>query len=283
MGRLSLPMSNNPATVLILALAAVLVAVSAFAHEGEDAAEFDRAQALEISQAALGRLAGDYAFRDGDGRTVRISDYRGKPLVVSFIYTSCAHACPIITRNLADAVETARDALGGDAFRIVTVGFDAAADTPERMRAFARQHGARTPGWSFLSGDGRQVAGVAADLGFSFRRTAKGFDHISQTTIIDGGGKVYRQVYGETFAMPLLVEPLKELVLGTTAPFASLDDLVKKVRLFCTLYDPAAERYRFDYSMFIRLVIGAVIILAMAGFVGRELWRHGRRRAGARR
>lgn len=283
MRRLSLPMTNNRATALVGALAAALAtflaAAPAPAHEGEAAAEFDRAQALDISQAALGRMAGGYAFRDGDGRTARISDYRGKPLVVSFIYTSCAHACPTITRNLADAVETAWDALGEDAFRVVTVGFDVVADTPRRMRAFARQHDARVPGWRFLSGDGQQVAGVAADLGFTFRRTPKGFDHISQTTIIDGEGKVYRQVYGETFGAPLLVEPLKELVLGTTAPFASLDDLVKKVRLFCTLYDPAAGRYRFDYSMFIRLAIGAVIILCMAGFVGRELWRHGRRRA----
>ena len=114
------------------------------------------------------------------------------------------------------------------------------------------------------------MATLSDDLGFIFYPSAKGFDHLFQTTILDAGGRVYRQVYGATFDTPLFVEPLKSLVLGTTSPFASLDDLVKKVRLFCTIYDPAADRYRFETSLFVQLLVGATMVLVLAAFVIRN-------------
>jgi protein SCO1/2 len=237
-------------------------------------------QALSYSQAAIGRSIAGYSFTDASGRTVNMSDYLGKPLVVNFIYTSCSDSCPIITQTLATAVDAARDALDHDSFNVITVGFDAAADSSDRMRHFATSNGIDVDGWKFLSGDLITVARFSDALGFVFYRSPKGFDHLSQVTVIDAGGVVYRQIYGNNFDTPLLVEPLKELVFGTAAPFASIADLIKKVRLFCTIYDPAAGRYRFDYSIFIQLIIGSLIVGSMGVFVTREWWRiYKRRRA----
>ena len=80
--------------------------------------------ALERSQAAIGKPAGDYQFLNQDRREVNFSDYLGKPLLVNFIFTSCHHTCPMMTANLVKVVDVARDALGEDAFAVVTVGFD---------------------------------------------------------------------------------------------------------------------------------------------------------------
>ena len=68
-------------------------------------------------------------------------------------------------------------------------------------------------------------ARLANNLGFLYFASAKGFDHLMQTTVVDANGKIYRQVYGMTFDTPLLVEPLKELVLGER-PGESLFDVV---------------------------------------------------------
>ena len=46
-------------------------------------------------------------------------------------------------------------------------------------------------------------------------RPPRGFDHLAQTTVIDAHGRIYRQVYGDAFAVPALVEPLKDLALGS--------------------------------------------------------------------
>jgi hypothetical protein len=141
---------------------------------------------------------------------VSLAGYRGKPLVVSLIYTSCYHVCPTITQSLAHAVEVAEEALGEASFQVATVGFDAAVDSPERMATFAREQGIDHPGWRFLSADAATIEELSTALGFIFYRSPKGFDHLTQTTIIDSGGTVYRQVYGDTFPAPRLVEPLNQ-------------------------------------------------------------------------
>ena len=84
--------------------------------------EFDANQAIERSQAVVGQELGEYALLDRYENPVSLADLRGKPLVLSFIYTSCHHVCPTLTRSLKNAVEVARDALGEDSFNIVSVG-----------------------------------------------------------------------------------------------------------------------------------------------------------------
>jgi protein SCO1/2 len=247
--------------------------------EGGGGRDFDEGDALRYSQSAIGRTLGDLTFTDSNGTPVRLGDYRGKPLVLNFIYTRCAHSCGVMTSLLADILEDARNVLGEDSFTAITVGFETARDTPEQMRLFARQrgvHGARN--WHFLSGDEETVRRLAETAGFIYFPSSKGFDHLAQVTVIDGEGRINTQVYGETFNRPLLIEPLKAMVFGTPNPYLSLEDLIKKVRLFCTLYDPAADRYRFDYSLFMQLFIGATIIGGVMVILVRELWSARRRR-----
>ncbi len=60
-------------------------------------------------------------------------------------------------------------------------------------------------------------------------------------------------------------------MLGRAPPEQSLlDSLVDKIKLFCTTYDPQRDRYYFDYSLFLGMLIGAAIILVTATFVWRE-------------
>ena len=236
----------------------------------------DEAAAFRYSQAAIGRQVGDYAFTNSLNRKVTLAEYRGKPLVVSLIYTGCADICPVVSETLADAVEIAREALGEDSFRVVTVGFDTRNDTPERMRAFARSHGLNLANWQFLSTDGDTVDRLAEDIGFVFLPSPKGFDHLSQTTVLDPEGRVYGQIYGATFETPHLVEPLKRLVFGGNIGMQSWEGIVNRVRLFCTIYNPATGRYRFNYSIFIVMVMGSLTLGSIAFFLIRA-WLRGRR------
>ena len=232
--------------------------------------QYDADDALRISQAAIGRSIGDRQFIDRMNRTVRLRDYRGKPLLVSMIFTSCHHVCPTTTRHLDDAVRAARAALGEESFGVVTIGFDTARDTPDAMRAFAREQGIDANGWHFLSGSQETVAALSEELGFISFASPRGFDHINQTTIIDRNGAVYSQVYGVNFELPWLVEPLKQLVFNRADSSGHLlASLVDRVRLFCTVYNPASGRYEIDNSLFIQIAIGFMIVLSVALY----LWR----------
>jgi len=175
---------------------------------------FDRSTALAVSQAAIGRPVGDGVFHTSNGVPRQISDYAGKPLVISLVFTSCHHICPTTTKHLATVVEKARDVLGEDSFSVVTLGFDAPNDTADAMRVFAAQQGVDLDGWDFLSGDQADIDALAADLGFQYYPSPSGFDHLIQSSIVDADGIVFRQVYGIQFETPHLIEPLKALVQG---------------------------------------------------------------------
>ena len=256
---------------------AMLATSSQAARSATD--EFEESRALATSQNAIGRSIDDHSFRDSRGGTVRLSDYLGKPLVLNFIYTGCVQSCNVNTAWLVEVFDTAQDALGDDSFAALTVGFDTVHDTPGRMQQFASQRGAdEIPNWHFLSGDTMSVDQLAKTVGFTYFKSAKGFDHLDQVTLIDAKGIIQAQVYGETFDKPTLIDPLKDLVFGTTTPYRSLDDLIKKVRLFCTLYNPATERYQFDYSLFIQLGTGALFIGSVLVFLARDQLQQRRRR-----
>ncbi|MEW6332229.1 MAG: SCO family protein [Pseudomonadota bacterium] len=280
-----------PPISFLCLLAALLMAPAAVAVTGHDAgmhnppaapagspaSKFDEKAALALSQGVIGKPVGDYTLTATDGSKRRLSEYRGKPLVISLIYTSCYHICPTTTQHLDKVTRIARAALGPESFSVLTIGFDTPKDTPVAMRQFARDQGIDMPGWQFLSADATTMQGLTKDLGFISYAAPHGFDHLIQATVIDAQGKIYRQVYGMTFDTPLLVEPLKELVFGEPVTPSLLSSLSNKVKLFCTVYDPTSGKYRFDYSIFLGLLIGASSIGIVAFLVLRE-WRRTRRR-----
>lgn len=244
-----------------------LVAFSAFG------AEYDRAAALDISQGAIGRQLDNYTLRDSAGQPFVMSELRGKPLLVSMIYTSCHHICPTITRNLGEKIEVAQEALGEDAFNVVTIGFDWRVDTPDRMREFESRLGIdHVPNWHFLATEAGVVDELSDNLGFLFYPSAKGFDHLAQATVVDAEGRIYRQVYGVDVETTAIVEPLKELVFNTPRSAGFLEHWVSTFKLFCTVYDPNSDRYRFDYSIFTAIVVGILSLGLIAAFIVRE-WR----------
>ena len=93
---------------------------------------------------------------------------------------------------------------------------------------------------------------------------------------------VYQQVYGEQFDLPWLAEPLKAIVYKDKRGIGqTLSNIGNRIRLFCTIYDPGSGRYRFDYSLFIQMFIGGVIIIFGIVYLIREARRGQRIKANA--
>jgi len=238
-------------------------------------------EALEVSQAAIGRKLANLQFTDSSGKTVSLADYGDRPLLVSLIFTSCHHVCPTLTRHLKTVVDAAREALGHDSFRLVTIGFDTANDTPDKMRDFARKQGINDPEWAFLSASADTMAKLVENVGFIYFTTPRGFDHITQLTIVDRHGMIYSQVYGGAFELPWLVEPLKDLVFNRPQSAHNLfSGMVDRVKLFCTVYDPNTGRYRIDYSLFVQIAIGALVVLGTISYLLIEIRRSRRKKKG---
>lgn len=242
-----------------------------------NAQAFDEKVALKESQAAIGRQVGNYRFTDSNGKEVKLADLRGKPLVVNFIYTGCISVCPTTTQFLAGAVREAERTLGPGTFRVATIGFNLPFDDPGSMRAFQKKFGIGSPHWRFLTPEADALEALTRDFGFRYEATAAGFDHLLQVSILDAEGRVYRQVYGDSFDAPLFIGPLLQLAQNAPVPQGSLEGAWEKFKLLCTVYDPAAGRYRVNYVVVIEILVGTSVMLGGIGFVAWE-WRRRRKK-----
>ena len=90
-----------------------------------------------------------------------------------------------------------------------------------------------------------------------------------------GAEQTLRRIYGDAFELPMFVAPIKDLVTGGTVPEQTLADLVERVRILCTVYDPRTGRYRLNYGLFIEIAAGLTILGATAWYLTSE-WRRQR-------
>jgi len=264
---------NGPALTLAVALAGWLMMPALAAAETADR-RLDLRKVIEKSEQAVGRTLGTYRLTDSTGAPLALRDLRGKPLVIGLIYTSCSTVCPPTTQHLIDVVKEAGRMIGSDRFNVLTVGFDARNDTPARLTQFARVQGVKFANWQLASADAATIEALLHDLGFSYVAIAGGFDHVTQTTIVDGDGRIYRHVYGEDFPLQMFMEPLKDVVYGRRTAF-TFGGMIDRIKFICTTYDPGARRYRIDYGLVFGSAIAAFSLLIMGGLILREWMRAG--------
>jgi protein SCO1/2 len=258
-------------------LLTLALATAAQASAESPASRLDPKQVIARSESAIGRSLGAYSVVGVSGQTISLAALRGKPLVVSLVYSACSSVCPVTTQHLVGVVDQANQLLGSDRFDVLTIGFDARNDTPARMAQFASLQSIAAPNWRVASADAGTIEAILRDLGFSYARIAGGFDHITQTTILDRDGRVYRHVYGEDFPIRMFMEPLRDVVQGTTTPF-SVRGIIDRIKFICTTFDPGAGRYRIDYGLVFGSVIAAISLLIFGLIIARE-WTKTARRA----
>ena len=107
--------------------------------------------------------AWDFTLTDQEDKRVSLRDLRGTAVALTFIYTTCADTCPLLTAKMA----TIQRRLGrdfGTRVRFVSITVDPEIDTSEVLRQYARRHGADVTGWSFLTGTPEEIREVAATL-----------------------------------------------------------------------------------------------------------------------
>jgi protein SCO1 len=260
-----------------LARRAALLALAPVLAWAQEVPTLDAAEAMRASQAAVGRLPADHVLLDREARPVSLAALRGKPLLVSFVYTGCFQVCPATTRALDETVRALTQRFGAQRFNVASIGFNQPADSPQAMKAFAAQHRITHANWDFLSAPTGTVAPLTRDFGFRYSPTPAGFDHVLQVTLVDADGRIVRQVYGDQPAAALLAEDLQQLLAGQPLPPPGvLADVIDRIRILCTVYDPSTGTYRVDYSLAWEIAGGVTFILFMALYMLNE-WRVRRR------
>jgi protein SCO1/2 len=234
--------------------------------------------AFALSQSVIGKPVSDFVLLDRQGKPVELARYRGRPLLVNFIYTACFQVCPTTTRNLHKAVLDTVAVMGAERFNIISIGFNQPFDSPQALKDFSVQHGLNLPNWEFLSPSPAILDSLTANFGFSYAATTAGFDHLNQITMVDAEGKIVKQVYGEKFTARDLAEPLKLLIAGSSIPSESgtLKEIMERVRILCSVYDPVSGRYRTNYSVYF-MIAGFITFMGFLVFLCIHFWKTRRR------
>lgn len=217
----------------------------------------DENAAIRESEKAIGRRIGDYTLIDQDGKNFRLKEMPGKPLVISFIYTSCGHICPTITMNLRKAIKEAGKDFG-EKFNAITIGFDVEHDTSQRMKEYGGNFTDDFKNWRFATSDRETIERLAKDIGFYYKKTDEGFDHLNLVTIVDKNWKIYKQVYGMDFKPQEILQPIYQSLSPQGAPAPEPSGIIGKLFLFCYKYDPATGTYKLDYAMLMTLAMGPI-------------------------
>jgi protein SCO1 len=143
--------------------------------------------------------APDFALTSQDGAPVKLADYRGKVVAVTFIFTLCADTCPVLTPMMSFV----QDQLGndfGEKIRFVSITVDPERDTPEVLKDYAQAFGANLSGWAFLTGAPDAIRDLTRRYGVLASKTASGsVDHTFLTSIIDQRGILRVQYLGVRF------------------------------------------------------------------------------------
>jgi len=138
---------------------------------------------------ARGDQLPDYRFIAQNGASIRFSDFRGKVLLLSFIYTRCPDlsVCPAISGKFAYL----QHHLDPRHFQLVEMTLDPLADSPAVLAAYGKQFGADPARWSLITGESAQVKNLLDSFALDPLETNPGrIIHGDTLVILGGDGKI---------------------------------------------------------------------------------------------
>jgi protein SCO1/2 len=143
--------------------------------------------------------APEFTLTSQNGMPVSLTDFRGKVVAVTFIYTLCTDTCPVLTPMMSFV----QDRLGpdfGTKIAFVSITVDPERDTPAVLKEYAEAFGANPAGWAFVTGAPETIREVTRRYGVFAAKTADGdVDHSFLTSIVDRRGILRVQYLGARF------------------------------------------------------------------------------------
>ena len=165
----------------------------------------------------------DFTLMNQDDKPIRLSQYKGKALALTFVYTRCPQPdqCTLMSNNFAAIDKDLQQQ--PDAYaktHLLTVSFDPEYDTPKVMRSYGASHTGRYSDekfdhWEFATGSADEVRRMAEYFGLRyFKDSSSGEDqviHSLRTAVIDRNGKLVKLYRGNEWKPAEITDDLKAL------------------------------------------------------------------------
>jgi|SRR5208283_2508826 len=155
----------------------------------------------------VGERAPEFVLYDQNGRVVSSARFRGKQVMLNFIYSRCpvANMCPLSTAKMMAAQRLARES-GVGSVEFVSITLDPAYDTPGVLREYADQRGIDTANFSFLTGPEAAIKDLLTQFGVIAEFKGDILDHTLATLLIDEKGRIAWRADGSAWEPREFVE-----------------------------------------------------------------------------
>ena len=164
----------------------------------------------------------DYPFTNELGRAVRLNDFRGQALAITFFFTRCPipDYCPRLSKNFEEASQKLSALPGGPTnWHFLSVSFDPEFDTPAVLKAYGERYQYDPKRWSFLTGPKEKISELASGSDVKFERESGFINHNFRTIIIDAAGHL-QMVFptGGNLSEAIVAEVLKAAAVPAPQP-----------------------------------------------------------------
>lgn len=145
-----------------------------------------------------GDVVPDGEFVDQNGKAFRLSQFRGRAVAVTFIFTRCplADYCPRMSSRFS---EMARELAGERNWHLLSLSFDPEHDTPERLLTYAKVNNVDLERWTFATAKGDVVREFGGRFGLTVDFKNGLLDHNLRTVVIDAEGRVQHVFQGNAW------------------------------------------------------------------------------------
>jgi protein SCO1/2 len=170
-----------------------------------------------------GTAVPDFGLVNQDGKRIHLADYRGKTLLITFVYTRCPQPdqCTLMSNNFtAIDRELKQQPDLYDKTHLLTITFDPDYDTPKVMRSYGASHTGRYSDetfqhWEFATGSKDEVKGIAQFFGLRYYHDTESDDdqviHSLRTAIVSGDGKLLKLYRGNEWKPEEVLGELKSI------------------------------------------------------------------------
>jgi protein SCO1/2 len=164
--------------------------------------------ASDVEPLEIGDTLPDYSLTNEFGAPIQLSQYRGKTLVLSFLFTRCPLPtfCPRLARQLAETQQTllAREN-GPTNWQILAVSIDPEYDRPERLKQYGESYSYNPDHWSLATGDLTDITALGEQFGVMFWKEGGTISHNLRTVVVDSTGVIRANLIGNEWEVAELV------------------------------------------------------------------------------
>jgi len=159
----------------------------------------------------IGETLPDIDLLTQRGEKIRLADFRGRVLALTFIYTRCPLPtyCPLMNRNFQSA-QALLDRMAPEANgQFLSISLDPDHDSPAVLTAYAKNYGANPLRWTFASADDGALRSLGDGVGLEFSRGPGPIAHNLRTVVIDASGRIRRIFRGNAWTPQELAAALR--------------------------------------------------------------------------